>query len=94
MPVRMQIAGAVNMVVQVERHRDGGRRITQVTEICGMEGEVFLLNDIFQYEITGEGADGRLRGHYKISRARPSFSTRLNYFGLEREWAQALEAEG
>jgi len=92
--IRMQIAGAVNVVVQVERHRDGGRRITQVTEICGMEGEVFLLNDIFQYEITGEGADGRLRGHYKISRARPSFASRLNYFGLEREWAQALEAEG
>ena len=91
--IRMQIAGAVNLVVQVERHRDGGRRITQVTEICGMEGEVFLLNDIFQYEITGEGPDGRLRGNYKISRARPSFAARLNYFGLEREWAQALEAD-
>ena len=92
--IRMQIAGAVNLVVQVERHRDGGRRITQVTEICGMEGEVFLLNDIFQYKITGEGADGRLRGNYEISRARPSFSPRLTYFGLEREWAQALEGEG
>ena len=91
--IRMQIAGAVNLVVQVERHRDGGRRITQVTEICGMEGEVFLLNDIFQYEITGEGPDGRLRGNYKISRARPSFAARLNYFGLEREWAQALESD-
>ena len=89
--IRMQIAGAVNLVVQVERHRDGNRRITQVTEICGMEGEVFLLNDIFQFDITGEGADGRLRGTYKISRARPSFQSRLTYFNLEREWVKALE---
>jgi len=89
--IRQQIAGAVNVVVQIERHRDGGRRITQVTEICGMEGEVFLLNDIFQFEINGEGADGRLKGSYKISRARPNFMQRLVYFGLEREWMQALE---
>jgi pilus assembly protein CpaF len=91
--IRQQIAGAVNLVVQIERHRDGGRRITQVTEICGMEGEVFLLNDIFQFEITGEGAGGRLNGVYKVSRARPNFIQRLVYYGLEREWMQALQAD-
>lgn len=89
--IRTQIAGAVNLVLQVERHRDGGRRVTQVTEICGMEGEVFLLNDIFQFEITGEGSDGRLKGQYKVNRARPTFMARLAYFNLERAWVQALE---
>ncbi len=91
--IRQQIAGAVNLIVQVERHRDGGRRITQVTEVCGMEGDVVTLNDIFQYEMQGMGADGRIRGTYRVSKARPSFMSRLVYFGLEAEWMKALEGE-
>ena len=89
--IRQQIAGAVNLIVQVERHRDGGRRITQVTEVCGMENDVVILNDIFQYELQGMGADGRLFGTYKISKSRPSFMSRLVYFGLENEWMRALD---
>jgi pilus assembly protein CpaF len=89
--IRQQIAGAVNLIVQVERHRDGGRRITQVTEVCGMEGDVVTLNDIFQYEITGMDNNGRIVGGYKISKARPSFMPRLVYFGLEQQWMDALE---
>ena len=89
--IRRQIVGAINLVVQAERQRDGGRRVTQLTEVCGMEGDVLITNDIFMLETDGEGPDGRLRGHYKVSRARPSFSTRLSYYGLERAWAAALE---
>ena len=91
--IRMQIAGAVNLIVQVERQRDGGRRITQVTEICGMEGDVVLLNDIFQFVMTGEDSSGRIVGHYQVSKSRPSFMQRLVYFGLDRQWMQALGAE-
>ena len=91
--IRLQIAGAVHMIVQVERQRDGGRRVTQVTEIAGVEGEMVLLNDIFQLELTGEDAKGRLTGHYKVSKARPSFIKRLNYFGLDQAWMQALAGE-
>ena len=89
--IRQQIAGAVNLIVQVERHRDGGRRITQVTEVCGMEGDVVILNDIFQYEIQGIGADDKLFGTYRVSKARPSFMPRLVYYGLENEWMRALD---
>jgi len=89
--IRTQIAGAVHVIVQVERQRDGGRRVTQVTEVCGMEGDVIVMNDIFQLEITGTGPDGRLRGTYRVSRARPGFQSRLQYFGLERAWAAAME---
>jgi len=89
--IRTQIVGAVNLILQVERHRDGGRRLTQITEVCGMEGEVVTLNDLAQYEMTGEGPDGRLRGHYRISRARPPFFERLVYFGLDRAWMATLE---
>ena len=91
--IRQQIAGAVNLIVQVERHRDGGRRITQVTEVCGMEGDIITLNDIFQYEIQGMGTNGKLFGTYKVSKARPSFMSRLVYFGLEDKWMAALDGK-
>ncbi len=89
--IRQQIVGAVNLIIQVERQRDGGRRLIQVTEVCGLEGEVVILNDIFAFELIGEGNDGRLHGTYRVSRARPSFHDRLAYFGLERIWASTLE---
>ncbi len=89
--IRTQIAGAVHIIIQVERQRDGGRRVTQVTEVCGMEGDVIIMNDIFQLELGGTGPDGRLRGTYRVSRARPSFQPRLQYFGLEKAWTAAME---
>jgi len=92
--IRTQIVGAIDVIIQVERQRDGGRRVTQVTEVCGMEGEVITLNDIFQLEMLGEGPDGRLFGRYKVSRVPPSFQTRLAYFGMDRAWKAALDAAG
>ncbi|TDH59606.1 CpaF family protein [Dankookia rubra] len=89
--IRTQIAGAVDLILQVERQRDGSRRLVQVTELVGLEGDVFTLNDIFQLEHEGEDQDGRLRVRWKVSRARPAFMPRLAYFGQERAWAAALE---
>ncbi|GBQ82743.1 type II secretion system protein E [Gluconacetobacter johannae DSM 13595] len=89
--IRTQIVGAIDLIIQVERQRDGGRRITQVTEVCGMEGEVITLNDIFRFEIQGDGPDGRLVGRYKVTRVPPASQSRLSYFGLERDWHAALE---
>ncbi|WP_287994473.1 CpaF family protein [Acidiphilium sp.] len=89
--IRMQVVSAVNLIVQVERQRDGGRRVIQLTEIAGIEGETPLLNDIFKYETQGEDATGRLLGKYIVSRTRSSFHERLTYFGLARPWAAALE---
>jgi pilus assembly protein CpaF len=89
--IRTQVVAAVNMIVQVERQRDGGRRVVQVTEIAGIEGETQLLNDIFKFEVTGESATGKLTGRYEVSRIRSTFSERLQYFGLDRAWAHALE---
>ena len=89
--IRQQIVGAVDLIVQVERQRDGGRRLIQVTEVCGLEGDVVTLNDIFTFELTGEGHDGRLHGTYRVSRSRPAFHERLAYFGLDRAWSATLE---
>ena len=89
--IRAQIVGAVDLIVQVERQRDGKRRITQLTDVLGMEGEIVTLNDIFRLEISGENANGELIARYKVNRARPSFHERLGYFQLERAWTAALE---
>jgi pilus assembly protein CpaF len=89
--IRTQILGAIDLIVQVERQRDGVRRVVQVTEVAGMEGDVFTLNDIFQLEYEGEDLDGRLRTRYRVSRARPGFYGRLAYFGTDVAWNAALE---
>ncbi len=90
--VREQIAGAINVIIQVQRLRDGSRKITHVTEILGMEGEVVTLQDLFVYEITGEDRGGKLQGKFRYTGLRPHFFDRARYFGKERELVAALEA--
>ena len=89
--IRTQIVSAIELIVQVERQRDGGRRVTQVTEVCGMEGEVITMNDIFQFEVQGEAPNGKLIGRYNVSRLPPSFVRRLTYFGLDKAWKAAID---
>ena len=55
--IRTQFVGAVDMIVQIERQRDGVRRVTQVTDVCGMEGEVAILNDLFHFDVEGESLE-------------------------------------
>ncbi len=86
-----QIIGAVDLIVQIERQRDGVRRVVQVTDVCGMEGDVATLNDIFYFEIEGDSLSGKVVGHYRCTRARPSFHERLIYAGVDRAWATTLD---
>ncbi len=89
--IRNQVVSAIDLIVQVERMRDGVRRVTQVTEVVGLEGEVVTLNDVFIYEFETEGSEGEIRGRYRVSRMRPSCLQRLSYFGVDRIWMAALE---
>jgi pilus assembly protein CpaF len=91
--IRTQIVSSVDLIVQVERHHDGGRRITQVTEVAGMEGDMILTNEVFQFEFQGQRPDGRLFGRYRVNRLPPSFQERLVYFGLDRAWSAALAGD-
>ena len=91
--VREQIASAVNVIVQATRLRDGSRKITHVTEIIGMEGDVITMQDLFVFEYQGEDEDGRILGRHRPTGLRPKFWDRARYFGLESELAQALEDE-
>ncbi|MAN79202.1 MAG: flagellar protein FlaI [Rhodospirillaceae bacterium] len=88
--VRAQIAGAVNMIVQIARMRDGVRRITHITEVVGMEGEVVTTQDLFTFEFEGEDADGKLYGAFKSTGLRPAFAANAKYFGLEKALLEAM----
>ncbi|CAA9363561.1 MAG: Type II/IV secretion system ATP hydrolase TadA/VirB11/CpaF, TadA subfamily [uncultured Microvirga sp.] len=88
--VRVQIASAVDLIVQIQRMRDGGRRITHISELVGMEGEVVTMNDIFLFEYGGDDATGKIHGKWVSSGVRPAFSDRLEYFGLMQAWMSAV----
>ncbi len=88
--IRTQIAGAVNLVVQVQRMRDGGRRTTHITEVIGMEGEVIVTQDLFTFEFTGEDENGKLVGKFVSSKVRPHCLAQAAYFGLDQALLEAM----
>ena len=90
--IREMIVGSVDLIVQAARLRDGSRRITHVTEVVGMEGEVVTLQNILVYEITGEDPKtGKLTGrHRSTGIARPRFYERAEYFNEEDRLVRAL----
>jgi pilus assembly protein CpaF len=94
--IREQVASAVDLIVHQERMRDGSRRITSITEVQGMEGDIIVMQDIFQFEQTGY-EDGRVIGRLKPTGIRPKFMPRIetanihlppNIFGADRVFAR------
>ena len=80
--IRQQIASAVNIVVQISRMADGTRKVMAISELTGMEGEVITMQDIFLFERSGLGPDGRVRGRFKATGIRPKCSDRLASAGV------------
>ena len=80
--IRQQIASAVNMVVQISRMADGTRKVTAVSELTGMEGEVITMQDIFLFERSGLGPDGKVRGRFRATGIRPKCADRLASSGV------------
>jgi len=81
--VRQQIASAVQVVIQVSRLSDGARKVVQIAEISGMEGDVITMQDIFVFERQGIGEDERVLGKFKASGIRPKFTERLKAYGID-----------
>ncbi len=81
--IRKQIAAAVNLIVHLARLSDGSRRMTHITELSGMEGEVVTLTDIFKFEQTGVAPDGKIIGQLRPTGMRPLFTPRLEASGFK-----------
>lgn len=75
--IREQISSAVDVIVQQSRLRDGSRKITHITEVLGMEGDVIVLQDIYRFEQTGIDTNGKVMGYFRPTGIRPHFAERL-----------------
>jgi pilus assembly protein CpaF len=94
--IRQQIASAVNLIVQVSRMADGTRKVTAISEITGMEGDVITMQDIFVFERLGLASDGRVRGRFRATGIRPKCAERLAASGVQlpREMFEHMKAVG
>jgi pilus assembly protein CpaF len=88
--LRAQIASAINLVVQVERMRDGIRRVERIVEISGMEGEIVSTRDIFTFKFQRENRDGIIEGTFEPSHLRPDLTSRAAQYGLEKQLLSAV----
>ena len=79
--IRQQIASAIEVIVQIARLSDGTRKVTAISEITGMERDVITMQDIFVFEKTGVGQDGRVRGRFRATGIRPKCADRLSTTG-------------
>jgi pilus assembly protein CpaF len=87
--ISRQIAESVDIIVQVKRLRDGSRRVTNVTEVIGMEGEVIVTQELFKFEYMDEGADGKIIGEYRSTGLRPYTLEKARQFGFEQAYLEA-----
>ncbi len=92
--MRDQIASALDVVIQVSRLSDGSRRVTSVTEVTGMEGDVVQMQEIYRYRRIGISAEGKVLGQFEATGVRPRFAERLKIAGIELPARLFMEQTG
>jgi pilus assembly protein CpaF len=91
--IREMIVSSIDVIIQAARLRDGSRRITHITEVLGLEGDVVTTQDLFLYDILGEDSQGSIIGqHRSTGVGRPRFWDRARYYGEDKRLASALDA--
>ena len=81
--VRQQIASAVDLIIQQTRLKDGSRKVTAITEVVGMEGDTVVMTDVFKFEPTGVGENGKILGELRATGIRPNFGPKLEAAGFK-----------
>ncbi len=81
--VRQQISSAIDLIVQQTRLKDGQRKVTAITEVAGMEGDLVVLTDVFKFNQTGVDTDGKVLGELRSTGIRPNFMPRLEAAGVK-----------
>jgi pilus assembly protein CpaF len=81
--MRSQVASAIDLVIQVARLSDGTRRVTSISEITGMEGDIITMQEIFLFERRGVDKEGKVVGQFKATGVRPRFAERLKQYGMQ-----------
>ena len=81
--IREQVASALHLMVQLARFTDGVRRVTHITEITGMEGQIITMQDLFRFDQSGIDEEGRILGQMVPTGIRPSFAERFEVAGIK-----------
>jgi pilus assembly protein CpaF len=89
--IRRQIASAVHLIAQIERMRDGVRRVTRITEVVGMEGDVIITQDLFTFRFDVTAYSEEVKGAFDTAAVRPAFAERASYYGLESALLEAMK---
>jgi pilus assembly protein CpaF len=87
--ISRQIAESVDLIVQVQRLRDGSRRTTNITEVIGMEGDVIVTQELFKFEYLDENEDGKIIGEFRASGLRPYTLEKARQFGFDQAYLEA-----
>jgi pilus assembly protein CpaF len=87
--ISKQIADSVDLIVQIKRLRDGSRRVTAITEVIGMEGEVIVTQDLFKFEYLDEDKDGKIIGEYRPMGMRPYTLEKARQYGFDQAYLEA-----
>ncbi len=87
--ISRQIADSVDLIIQVKRLRDGSRRVTNVTEVIGMEGPVIVTQELFKFEYLDESADGKIIGEYRSMGLRPYTLDKAKQYGFDQALLEA-----
>jgi len=87
--ISRQIADSVELIIQVKRLRDGSRRVTNVTEVIGMEGAVIVTQELFKFEYLDESADGKIIGEYRSMGLRPYTLDKAKQYGFDSAYLEA-----
>ncbi|HEX8447521.1 MAG TPA: CpaF family protein [Sphingomonas sp.] len=87
--ISRQIADSVDLIIQVKRLRDGSRRITNITEVIGMEGSVIVTQELFKFEYLDEGQDGMIQGEYRAMGLRPYTLDKAKQFGFDQPYLES-----
>ena len=87
--VRKQIASAVNLIIQASRLQGGARKVTYITEVIGMEGDVIVTQELFKFEYLDETDDGKILGEFRSSGLRPYTLEKARQFGFDQAYLEA-----
>jgi pilus assembly protein CpaF len=83
--MRQQIASAINIIVHVARLSDGSRRMMTISEVTGMEGDAIMMQDLFEFALTGTDAGGKVHGNYRSTGIRSAYAQRIERAGYKLE---------
>ena len=88
--LRRQIADTIDIVIQVDRMRDGKRRIVAITEVVGIESDQYITQDLYHFDTHGEDHQGKILGEYVSARRLPSFVAKAQHYQLDSQLRAAM----